>query len=908
MAGGIAMNMVSSELLLGLAQNIGLFAVVAVVFLQIRSRAAGWPAPAANVLLGLMFGAVAVLGMADPVRVAPGLFIDARNVMVGLAGPFGGPLAGAAAALVSAAFRFWMGGPGAVAGVTSLVGAGVIGMLVGAAARRSGRFGNRHLTALALLVTVMAPFSFLLLPPDMAHRLMDTALVPLSLGNFFGTLALGTFLRKEQERCDLQTALTESQRRFAATVANLPGGVYQRVLTVDGRLRFPYCSPGFFQVMGLPPTAPVTLEALNRILHPEDRPRLYASIHASAETLEPWNLEYRIVRSDGEIRWISASSRAVRRDCGDIVWDGIVTDVTEAKRNEQALIQARLEAEAASRAKAEFLATMSHEMRTPLNGILGFARLLLDEELTSRQRHHARLVRDAGRSLLTVIEDVLDFSRIEAGRLVLNDIPFAIRDLIANCAAVLRLEAEAKGLTLHAAVAPDVPEWLSGDPDRLRQVVLNLLANAVKFTEHGGVGLTIVKIADTPAGPHLTINVTDTGIGIPTDRQGQLFQRFSQIDRSRGGTGLGLAISRRLVEMMGGTVGVQSQAGVGSTFWLSLVLRESDPPARGRPPCAADLLVVRRPLRILLAEDLAMNRELTVAMLRGVGHRVDTVTDGRQAVQAVQRGVYDLVLMDVHMPEMDGHAATRAIRALPPPVGAIPILAMSASALPDEVRRCQDAGMNGHIAKPVDRRAMLVAIDRAVEGRTADDRAADDRAVDGQMVDGRMVDGEEPGGPAALFQAASWLPGGSGTGMSPLTLAEPIPLRQPLDLAMLRQLCDDLGEDVCVRLAVAFLDELPERMSLLRAAGEPGGDCAGVAADAQALVAPAASLGLVRLASACRALGAALRAGRRDEAAGLIASVLDAAEEGAEALRGVLAADRAGGLFKSLAKDIAGTP
>ncbi|AIB10644.1 hypothetical protein ABAZ39_01140 [Azospirillum argentinense] len=720
------MNMVSSELLLGLAQNIGLFAVVAVVFLQIRSRAAGWPAPLANALLGLMFGGVAVLGMADPVQVAPGLFIDARNVIVGLAGPFGGPLAGVGAAAVSGAFRVWMGGPGAVAGVTSLTGAGLIGVLVAVAARRSGRFGNRHLAVLALLVTVMAPFSFLLLPPDMARRLMDTALVPLSLGNFFGTLALGTFLRKEQERLDLQIALTESQRRFAATVANLPGGVYQRVLGAAGRLRFPYCSPGFFQVMGLPPTERVTLEALNRILHPEDRPRVYASIHASAETLDPWNLEYRIVRSDGEIRWISASSRAVRRDNGDIVWDGIVTDVTEAKRNEQALIQARLEAEAASRAKAEFLATMSHEMRTPLNGILGFARLLLDEDLTPRQNHHARLVRDAGRSLLTVIEDVLDFSRIEAGRLVLTDTPFAIRDLIANC--------------------------------------------------------------------------------------------------------------------------------------------------------AAELLVRRRLVRILLAEDLAMNRELIVAMLLGAGHRVDAVADGRQAVDAVQRGVYDLVLMDVHMPEMDGHAATRAIRGLPSPVGSIPILAMSASALPDEVQRCHDAGMNGHIAKPVDRAAMLDAIDHAV---------------------GKV---QQYGTATAVPVAAM------GMGALPDTVAEPIPLRQPLDLAMLRQLSDDLGEDACARLAAAFLDELPRRMSRLRAGGVAFVLAGGMAVEAQALIAPSASLGLVRLASACRALCAALRAGRRDEAAGLAGSVVDAAEEGARALREALPGDRAEALFKSLAKDIVRTP
>ncbi len=863
---GVVMSMVTSELLLGLAQNIGLFAVVAIVFLQIRARPGKIPDLMANALLGLLFGGVAVLGMADPVHVAPGLFIDARNVMMGLAGPFGGPLAGVTAALLAGAFRFWLGGPGALAGVASLGGAALIGVLVGAVARRQGRFGSRHLVALALLVTALAPFSFVLLPPDLARRLMDAALVPLCVGNFVGTLALGTFLRKEQQRQELHRALTESQRRFAATVVNIPGGVYQRVLTAAGRLRFPYCSPGFFLVMGLPATERVTAEALNRILHPEDRPRMIASIHASAETLEPWMLEFRIVRPDGEIRWISASSRVARRDNGDIVWDGIVTDVTEAKRNEQALIQARLEAEEASRAKAEFLATMSHEMRTPLNGILGFTRLLLDEDLTPQQRRHARMVSDAGRSLLTVINDVLDFSRIEAGRLALSDVPFAVRDLIANCEAVLRLEAEAKGLELHAAVAPDVPDWLRGDPDRLRQVVLNLLANAVKFTEHGSVGLTIVKTADTPAGPHLTISVADTGIGIPPDRQGRLFQRFSQIDRSRGGAGLGLAISRRLVEMMGGTVGVQSQAGVGSTFWLSLVLPESAPPAGHGTPCAAELLVRRRSARILLAEDLAMNRELTVAMLVGAGHRVDTVGDGRQAVEAARRGAYDLILMDVHMPEMDGHAATRAIRALPPPVGTIPILAMSAGALPEEVRRCREAGMNGHIAKPVDRAVLLDAIDEAVPGAPAEAGAA------------TVV----PATPAAISAAA------------------PIPLRQPLDRAMLRRILDERGEDAFARLAAAFLDDLPRRIDRLRAGGDPDR----MLADARALIAPSANLGLVRLASACRALCASLRAGLGHEADGLLRSVADAAEEGAEALRGALPADPAAPRLKPLAKDI----
>nr|WP_211104883.1 response regulator [Azospirillum formosense] len=303
---------------------------------------------------------------------------------------------------------------------------------------------------------------------------------------------------------------------------------------------------------------------------------------------------------------------------------------------------------------------------------------------------------------------------------------------------------------------------------------------------------------------------------------------------------------------------------------------EADPPAGNDAPCAAELLVHRRPARILLAEDMAMNRELITAMLQGAGHRVDAVPNGQQAVEAVQRGAYDLVLMDVHMPELDGHCATRAIRGLPPPVGSIPILAMSASALPDEVQRCHDAGMNGHIAKPVDRATMLDAIDGALGWAVQGGRAA-------EHPDGAPRSGAVP----ETFMAV-----------------ESIPLRQPLDRAMLAQLSDELGEESCARLAVAFLDELPQRMSRLRKSRESGSPLA----EAQALIAPAASLGLVRLASACRALSAALRAGRRHEAEGLADSVLDAAEEGAEALRDTLSRGRETSRFKSLAKDIVRTP
>ena len=847
------MSILTAEFLIDLAQSIGLFAMVVLVFLHIRARTPSLPPPLAQAILGLLFGGAAVLGMFDPMRVAPGVFIDPRNVMMALAGPFSGPVGGMTAALVAGGYRLSLGGAGAAAGIVSLSAAALLGIAFHQVARRRGGFGSGHLLALAVLATAVPPFSFALLLPDAARQTLQTALVPLLLGNFLGTLILGTFLRKELHRQELARTLAETQRHFAATAANVPGGVYQRVLSPDGRLSFPYCSPGFFQIMGLPEAESVSLATLESITNPDDHAALAASIRASAETMTPWAHEFRVTRpSDGTERWIRANSRVTRRKNGDTVWDGIIFDVTEAKRNEQALIEARIEAEVANRAKAEFLATMSHEIRTPLNGILGFTQLLLDSDLTPVQRRQATHVRDAGRSLLTVIDDVLDFSRIEAGRLVLHPADFAIRDLIAGCEAVVQLDAEAKGLALYTSVAADVPAWLHGDPDRLRQVVLNLLGNAVKFTEHGSVALS-VALSDAKTGdkPRLTVSVVDTGIGIPESRQELLFRRFSQIDRSRGGTGLGLAISRRLVEMMGGEIGVQSRPGIGSTFWFTLTLPVAAPPAAHPAPCAPELMVPRRSARILLAEDLPMNRELAVTMLRAVGHRVDTAENGHEAVEAAARGGYDLVLMDVQMPVMDGLAATAAIRALPPPGGRVPILAMSAGALPAEVARCLEAGMDGHVAKPIDRAGLLEAIDRCLPRETV----------------------LPPARPAPRPL--------TGRG----TLAEPPPAQLRFDESVLRAMAREMGEARCVRLAEDFLEELPDRMERLRSAGN---DTDRAAFEAHALISLAANLGLTELSTACRLLCTALRTGRDDEIPTLAARIAKAADEGAEALRRAL--------------------
>ena len=473
-----------------------------------------------------------------------------------------------------------------------------------------------------------------------------------------------------------------------------------------------YVSPSIERILGFAP-GELLVTPNYTYMHPDDTLAVQAFIDAVTEDSGPQTMEYRVFSKDGGVVWAETTFSRLNDGSGRIL--GVSRDVTHRKALEAELKEALVRSEAAAAAKADFLANVTHELRTPLTAILGFAGVLRQSKaLTAQDARQAGLIHDASQTLLGVIGDVLDFSKLEAGAFELDPEPFDPIATARSAAAIVAEQAQAKGLTLTTRIDETAPS-LIGDAPRLRQVLLNFLSNAVKFTRQGGLELALTH---TPHGElcRLRIEVRDTGIGIDEEQIGALFTRFTQADasvsRRFGGTGLGLAISKEIVEAMQGRIGVSSTVGEGSTFWL-----EADLPLAGDWTAAAEPDAVSaafdRPIRALVVEDNAVNRELLTTLLTPFGIEIDTAGDGAEAIEAVGRGRYDIILMDMQMPVMDGLTATRRIRDLRDrDAAATPIVAMTANVLPEQVARCREAGMDDHLGKPINLPQLLAAIDR----------------------------------------------------------------------------------------------------------------------------------------------------------------------------------------------------
>lgn len=651
-------------------------------------------------------------------------------------------------------------------------------------------------------------------------------------------------IMREKRLADEKTELLET------TLANLSDGV----TVFDSGLRLVTWNERIEDLLGIPP-------GLLRVgVRYEDILRALARAGEFGEV----DVEHEVRRRLDQTRsgtysteeHVRPNGRAIELRRSPLPGGGFVTiytDITPRRQAEEQLKRSRELAEAASAAKSAFVAVVSHEIRTPMNVVIGTLGLLSDSDLTREQRRYVDTARDSAEHLLDIINDIIDLSKIEAGRLALEPTDFALVPLVSAVVDLFKPACLAGGIALDVEFAPDVPPYVRSDPGRIRQILLNLISNAVKFTEAGDI-----RVEVSLAGPRqpgglwpLRFAVADRGPGIAPERRAQLFEPFAEIEpagvRRPGGTGLGLAICRRLVELLGGSIGVADRPGGGSVFWFVLPLAE----ARAVPQAPSENVPVRRARRsrVLLAEDSPANQLVAATWLRKDGHHVDVVGNGREAVEAVAARPYDLVFMDMMMPEMDGLEATLAIRRLPPPAGKVPIIALTAAVMAGDRERFLAAGMDGVLAKPVTGRmlseALLAKVGPAEE--PSQNVPATDTAAD--TADGPAI----------------------------------------LDTDHIARLGRGLRPEVLRSLLEACADDVRSRVAALGEATQ-GPDLARIRKEAHALRGSAANYGLAALADVAGTLERAAALGDAEAALGSIERVREAAEAALARLAGTVPA------------------
>lgn len=517
------------------------------------------------------------------------------------------------------------------------------------------------------------------------------------------------FVEDISERHQMELALRDSEQQFRSLISNLPGISY-RALPEDER-PLVFVSDAVLELTGYPATDFVNKRHelnLNNLIHPDDWEQVQETIADSVWARQHYTIEYRLRHRNGSYRWVWEHGSSLFDEYGQLLWlDGVIFDISERHAMEQALLEAKNKAEQAAAAKTAFLANMSHEIRTPMNAIIGFTDVVLASPLQPEQKQHLETIRKSAKSLLRLLNDILDTARMERGNIELEEISFSVSVLLQELITELEGSARNKGLQLTLIQAPDLPAYQKGDPLRLKQVLTNLLGNAIKFTEHGQV--TLSAFLDNG---QLHFCIQDTGVGIPAERQERIFEAFTQADasvtRRFGGTGLGTTICKQLVELMGGKIWLESEVGSGSVFHVLLPIITGEQPIHTE----SQKTIYLPPLNILIVDDVQQNLDLLELILRERGHKVTTAHNGLEATELFMNRSFNLILMDVQMPGMDGLSATRFIRQYEQEKQQLrtPIIALTASVFQDDRVAARNAGMDGFTSKPIDVERLLTEI------------------------------------------------------------------------------------------------------------------------------------------------------------------------------------------------------
>ncbi|WP_135078853.1 PAS domain S-box protein [Terasakiella sp. SH-1] len=639
-----------------------------------------------------------------------------------------------------------------------------------------------------------------------------------------------TELKKREE------ALLESQNRFRATIDS----ALDCIICVDGQGKVVEFNPAAEKCFGYTREEALDQEMASLIIPERLRDahrKGMAHYHQTGEgPVLGKRIEVQALRKNGEEFPIELAIEMASGNHEEVLFVSYLRDITEQKAYENNLKEAKQRAEVANEAKAGFLAMMSHEIRTPLNGVLGVMGLMSETRLDDEQCRYVRTAKESGEALLSIINDVLDFSKMEAGKLQFEESDVELQPLVASITDLLGSQARAKGLAFSATFDPALPWSVLCDGGRLRQILLNLLGNAVKFTEKGGVEITALPIKQDEDSHRLRFEVKDTGIGIPDNLQDQVFGEFSTIDasyaRKFGGTGLGLAITRKLVEIMGGDIGFVSQEGKGSTFWVELDLKTGFIVKDKTVESTIISTKTQRPLRILIAEDHPTNMIITRMLLQKQGHQVVAAADGVEAVQMAQEFPLDLILMDGSMPEMDGLEATRRIRQMDGQVKNIPIIALTAHAMKGDREKFLEAGMDDYLQKPIQKEAVLACIAKW---------SGEDISVDFENVQPNTTD-------------------------------------QLLDKSYLEKLAEDTDPEMVPELIDIYLQDARERLERVRIAIAEG-DFDMLELETHTLGSSAANYGLIPLHQLARRAEAACVGKKENQALQLSEELISVAEE-----------------------------